>query len=164
WTYDHLAWRALRDSPWFGAVPTLAAVATATTRIRLGPLVASPTFRHPVPFARELVALDDVSGGRLTLGIGAGATSGWDTTMLGGPAWSPGERTERRDPATLDRIVLTGPQLDGGLTSVEAFRDTAGRYEEVGVTDLVVHWPRPAPPFAGDQATFERTFERIFSG
>ena len=50
------------------------------------------------------------------------------------------------------------------LTSVEAFRDTAGRYEEVGVTDLVVHWPRPAPPFAGDEATFERTFERIFSG
>jgi hypothetical protein len=58
WTYDHLAWRSLRDSPWFGAIPTLVAAATATTRIRLGTLVASPNFRHPVSFARELIALD----------------------------------------------------------------------------------------------------------
>ena len=54
------------------AVPTLAAAALATERIRLGTLVASPNFRHPVPFARELIALDDLSGGRFTLGIGAG--------------------------------------------------------------------------------------------
>ena len=72
WTYDHLAWRSLRDSPWFGAVPFLTAGALSTERIRLGTLVASPNFRHPVPFARELVTLDDVSGGRFTLGIGAG--------------------------------------------------------------------------------------------
>jgi len=62
-TYDHLAWRTLRDAPWFGAVPTLAVAATVTSRIRLGPLVASPNFRHPDSFARELITLDDVSGG-----------------------------------------------------------------------------------------------------
>ena len=62
WTYDHLAWCTLRDAPWFGAVPTLAAAATITSRIRLGPLVASPNFRHPVSFARELITLDEVSG------------------------------------------------------------------------------------------------------
>src|SRR5204863_7892682 len=45
WTYDHLAWRSLRDRPWFAAVPVLVAAAAATTRIRLGPLVASPNFR-----------------------------------------------------------------------------------------------------------------------
>ncbi|MGA2522463.1 MAG: LLM class flavin-dependent oxidoreductase, partial [Acidimicrobiales bacterium] len=50
WTYDHLAWRTLRDSTWFGAVPVLAAAVVVTTRIRLGTLVASPNFRHPVPF------------------------------------------------------------------------------------------------------------------
>jgi hypothetical protein len=76
WTYDHLAWRSLRDAPWFAAVPTLAAAALATRRLRLGILVASPNFRHPVPFARELIALDDLSGGRFTLGIGAGAGLG----------------------------------------------------------------------------------------
>jgi hypothetical protein len=52
--------------------------------------------------------------------------------------------------------VLSGPVLDAGLASVEAFRDTLGRYAEVGVTDFIVHWPRPAPPYAGDLASFER--------
>ena len=82
WTYDHLAWRSLRDSPWYSAIPTLTAAAVVTERMRLGTLVASPNFRHPVPFARELLALDDVSAGRLTLGIGAGGL-GYDTEMLG---------------------------------------------------------------------------------
>jgi len=94
WTYDHLAWRSLRDSPWFGAIPTLTAAAGVTERIRLGPLVASPNFRHPVSFAKELISLDDVSGGRLTLGLGAGG-EGWDATMLGQDPWSSRERADR---------------------------------------------------------------------
>jgi alkanesulfonate monooxygenase SsuD/methylene tetrahydromethanopterin reductase-like flavin-dependent oxidoreductase (luciferase family) len=94
WTYDHLTWRSLRDSPWFGAIPTLTAAATATERIRLGPLVASANFRHPVPFAKELMTLDDISGGRLTLGIGSGG-EGWDATALGQEPWSRRERADR---------------------------------------------------------------------
>jgi alkanesulfonate monooxygenase SsuD/methylene tetrahydromethanopterin reductase-like flavin-dependent oxidoreductase (luciferase family) len=94
WTYDHLTWRNLREGPWFGAVPTLTAAACATTRIRLGTLVASPNFRHPVPFAKELMSLDDVSGGRITAGLGSGGT-GFDSTALGGEAWSPRERSAR---------------------------------------------------------------------
>jgi alkanesulfonate monooxygenase SsuD/methylene tetrahydromethanopterin reductase-like flavin-dependent oxidoreductase (luciferase family) len=94
WTYDHLAWRSLRDTTWFGAIPTLTAAAVVTDRIRLGPLVASPNFRHPVPFAKELISLDDVSGGRLILGLGSGGT-GWDATALGQAAWPPRERADR---------------------------------------------------------------------
>jgi alkanesulfonate monooxygenase SsuD/methylene tetrahydromethanopterin reductase-like flavin-dependent oxidoreductase (luciferase family) len=256
WTYDHLAWRSLRDSPWFGAIPTLTAAALSTKRIRLGTLVASPNFRHPVPFAKELMTLDDVCGGRLTLGVGSGG-EGWDATMLGQAAWSRAERAERflefvelldrllrepaasyrgrfysaeeartypgcvqrpripfavaaagpramrlaatfgqswvttgdprrqpaadvpagvrvvrdqiarleelcshagRDPESLGRLVLTGPLLDPGLGSVEEFADTVGRYEEIGVTDLVVHWPRSEEPYAGDLETFEGIF------
>jgi hypothetical protein len=63
-----------------------------------------------------------------------------------------------RDPATIDRLVLTGPELDPGLVSKDAFADTASRYAEAGVTDVVVHWPRPSEPYAGDVTTFERIF------
>jgi len=255
WTYDHLAWRDLRDGPWFGAIPTLTAAAIATTSIRIGTLVASPNFRHPVSFARELVTLDDVSGGRLELGLGAGG-QGWDATVLGHEPWSLAERTARfvefvdllddllrqpettfggryyraleartypgcvqqprvpfaiaatgprsmhvaakhastwvttgarspdgsllgrdagaevvagqihllegacseigRDPASIARLVLTGPELDAGLRSPAEFAETKAAYAAVGVTDLVVHWPRPSEPYAGDPSILER--------
>lgn len=256
WTYDHLTWRMFRDAPWFGAMPTLTAAAMATERIRIGSLVASPNFRHPVPFAKELITLDDISGGRVTLGIGSGGT-GWDATVLGDEPWTPRERADRfeefvgltdrllrepitssvgrfycaaeartfpgcvqrpripfavaaggpralrvaarhgqawvttgphdderplspregaravaaqqedleracaaegRDPATIDRIVLAGFALESGIDSPDAFAEAAGRYADVGVTDLVVHWPRETEPFQADVATFERIF------
>ncbi|BCJ55526.1 luciferase [Actinoplanes sp. NBRC 14428] len=94
WTYDHLGWRDLVDGPWFDAVATLTAAATVTERLRLGTFVASPNFRHPVHFAREALAVDDVSGGRLLLGVGAGGT-GFDAEVLGAAALTPGERVAR---------------------------------------------------------------------
>jgi len=95
WVYDHLAWGPLVDHPWFDAVPTLAAAATVTSRMRLGTFVASPNFRHPVAFAREVTTLDDVSGGRLLLGVGAGGVGGFDTKVLGEPPLPPGARVDR---------------------------------------------------------------------
>jgi alkanesulfonate monooxygenase SsuD/methylene tetrahydromethanopterin reductase-like flavin-dependent oxidoreductase (luciferase family) len=53
WTYDHLSWRQSRDEPWFAAMPLLAAAAAVTTDIRLGPLVATPNFRHPCRWPRR---------------------------------------------------------------------------------------------------------------
>jgi alkanesulfonate monooxygenase SsuD/methylene tetrahydromethanopterin reductase-like flavin-dependent oxidoreductase (luciferase family) len=95
-TYDHLGWRSLVDGPWFDAAVTLTAAAGVTSRIRLGTMVASPHFRHPVPFARVVTGLDDISDGRLTLGIGAGAMGPvFDAMVLGGPELSAAERTER---------------------------------------------------------------------
>src|SRR6266508_6349715 len=106
WTYDHLTWRSLQDSPWFAAMPTLVAAAVATTHLRLGTLVASPTFRHPVTFAKELMTLDDISDGRITAGIGAGG-DGFDATALRTVAWSRRERAERFEEfvAMLDRLL-----------------------------------------------------------
>jgi alkanesulfonate monooxygenase SsuD/methylene tetrahydromethanopterin reductase-like flavin-dependent oxidoreductase (luciferase family) len=95
WTYDHTGWRSLVDGPWFSAVPTLTAAATVTERIGLGTLVASPHFRHPVPFARDITALDDVSDGRFLLGVGAGAASGYDTEVLGNEPLSQGALVDR---------------------------------------------------------------------
>ena len=94
WTYDHLSWRDFRDGPWFAAVPLLAAAAATTDAVRLGTLVASPNFRHPVPFAADVQTLDHLSGGRLELGVGAG-TSAQDAHVLGLPALTPADRQSR---------------------------------------------------------------------
>jgi alkanesulfonate monooxygenase SsuD/methylene tetrahydromethanopterin reductase-like flavin-dependent oxidoreductase (luciferase family) len=72
--WDHVRWREpvvdVAD-PWI----TLAAVATATERIRLGPMVTPLARRRPVKVARETATLDRLSGGRLTLGAGLGSDS-----------------------------------------------------------------------------------------
>ncbi|MCU1478377.1 MAG: luciferase [Subtercola sp.] len=94
WTYDHLSWRSLADEPWGATIPTLTAAASVTQHIRLGTFVSSPNFRHPVPFAKEIATLDDISAGRFTLGIGSGGT-GFDAFVLGQAALSPRERHER---------------------------------------------------------------------
>ena len=125
WTYDHLGWRDLVDGPWFDAVPTLTAAALATTRIRLGTMVASPNFRHPVSFARQLTAIDDVSGGRLTLGVGAGAGgASFDTAVLGGPPLTARARADRFAEFTelLDLMLRAGPVTWRGdyYTAVDA--------------------------------------------
>ena len=68
--WDHLTWPSQDPGtdPWV----TLAAIATVTTRIRLGPMVAVPARRRPWKLARETVAIDQLSGGRLILGVGLG--------------------------------------------------------------------------------------------
>ncbi|MGA8297467.1 MAG: LLM class flavin-dependent oxidoreductase [Acidimicrobiales bacterium] len=112
WTYDHLAWRGFRDEPWFTSIPLLTAAATATSRIAIGTLVASPNFRHPLPLAKDLIALDDISQGRVIAGIGAGG-GGWDATMLGQQAWSNRERAERfAEFVELTELLLREPQVN----------------------------------------------------
>ena len=105
WTYDHLVWGGLPDSPWFGTLPTLTAAAMVTSTIRLGTFVTSPNYRHPVSFMRDLLALDDISGGRFTCGIGAGGDI--DNSILGEPPLTPRERFERLCEFTglLDRLL-----------------------------------------------------------
>ncbi|MDO0926906.1 LLM class flavin-dependent oxidoreductase [Streptomyces sp. TG1A-8] len=141
YTYDHLSWRTFRDGPWFGAVPTLTAAAAFTGRIRLGTLVTSPNFRHPVTLAKELISLDDVSGGRVTLGVGAGGT-GFDATVLGQEPWSPRERADRfaEFVPLLDRL-LTGDGTDG----VSYAGDFYSAHEARNIPGCV---QRPRLPFA----------------
>ncbi|MFF1419317.1 LLM class flavin-dependent oxidoreductase [Streptomyces sp. NPDC058280] len=138
YTYDHLSWRTFRDGPWFGAVPTLTAAAAATERLRLGTLVTSPNFRHPVTLAKDLISLDDVSGGRITLGIGAGGT-GFDATALGQEAWTPRERA--------DRFAEFVPLLDRLLTEDSVTYDGTfySAVEARGIPGCV---QRPRLPFA----------------
>jgi alkanesulfonate monooxygenase SsuD/methylene tetrahydromethanopterin reductase-like flavin-dependent oxidoreductase (luciferase family) len=138
YTYDHLTWRTFRDGPWFGALPTLTAAATATSRLRLGTLVTSPNFRHPVTLAKELMSLDDISGGRVTLGIGAGG-NGFDATALGQEAWTPKERA--------DRFGEFVPLLDRLLTD-DSVTHRGTHYSAVEARNLPGCVQRPRLPFA----------------
>src|SRR6478609_5391415 len=73
---------------------TLGALAVQTSRIRLGTLVTAATFRHPGPLAISVAQVDDMSGGRVELGLGAG----WfddEHTAYGIPFPTLGERFER---------------------------------------------------------------------
>jgi alkanesulfonate monooxygenase SsuD/methylene tetrahydromethanopterin reductase-like flavin-dependent oxidoreductase (luciferase family) len=74
WVGDHMLYRGdgrPERGPW-DAWSVLAALAASTERIRLGPLVASTAFHPPGLVARMAAAIDEVSAGRFTLGVGAG--------------------------------------------------------------------------------------------
>lgn len=93
WTYDHLTWGGLPDSPWFGTMPTLTAAAMVTSRMRLGTFVSSPNFREPVTFTRDILAVDDISRGRFIAGIGVGGDR--DSQVIGQPDLGTRERVDR---------------------------------------------------------------------
>jgi F420-dependent oxidoreductase-like protein len=73
WRSDH--YFSLMGRPERNALETFTALtltAVETSRLRFGPLVAPMTFRHPTLLARMAAAIDQLSGGRLILGVGAG--------------------------------------------------------------------------------------------
>ncbi|UOX87008.1 LLM class flavin-dependent oxidoreductase [Amycolatopsis sp. FBCC-B4732] len=130
WTYDHLGWRNLVDGPWFAAVPTLTAAAMVTSRIRLGTFVASPVARHPVPFTRELITLDDVSDGRFVLGVGAGVDHlHYDGAVLGAPELTTKQRADRFTEfvEALDGLLMTDKfDFDGEYYRAREARNLPG--------------------------------------
>jgi alkanesulfonate monooxygenase SsuD/methylene tetrahydromethanopterin reductase-like flavin-dependent oxidoreductase (luciferase family) len=90
--WDHVNWRApVRQvaDPWI----VLAAAASATERLRLGPMVVPLARRRPVKVARETATLDLLSGGRLTLGAGLGGKGPRDVRST--PGRRPGRPSRR---------------------------------------------------------------------
>jgi probable F420-dependent oxidoreductase len=74
WYGDHLLYRYAAGEtrgPW-EAWTTLAGLAEATERVTLGPLVAATAFHVPFMLAKQAATVDEISGGRLVLGLGAG--------------------------------------------------------------------------------------------
>jgi len=77
---------------------TLAGLARETTRIRLGALVSPMTFRHPTEFAKIVATVDQMSGGRIDAGFGAGWYEGEHQTY-GLPFYTLKERFDRMEEA-----------------------------------------------------------------
>jgi probable F420-dependent oxidoreductase len=89
----------------------LAAAAAVTSRIRIGAFVFANDYRHPLLLAREMATLDQISGGRVELGIGAG----WNTSdyrQLSMPYERAGLRIERmQESVQLMRRLLAGERV-----------------------------------------------------
>ena len=74
--------------------------------------MATPNFRHPVTLARDAIALDDLSDGRLDLGLGPGS-EGPDASALGQDPWSPAERMARFE----EFLAVLRPIVNGDGTT-----------------------------------------------
>jgi 5,10-methylenetetrahydromethanopterin reductase len=132
--------RAGFDSLWFAenpmarsALPTAAACAAATLRIGIGLGIVNPYTRHPSLLAMEAGALDELSGGRLTLGIGSGVGAGIRQLGLG---------YERPLSAVREAIHIIRALLRGETVSF------AGRVFQVEDIRLGFRPPRPQVPIA----------------
>ncbi len=110
WNMDHFA--ALGGDPTgdiFEAWTLLAAMAEATTRVRIGCMVTGNTYRHPGVLAKTAVTVDHLSGGRLEFGLGA-AWAENEHTMLGLDFGTVGTRADRLDEACrIIRSLWTEP-------------------------------------------------------
>lgn len=90
-----------------GPIAAMATAAAATTDLRVGALVLDCDFRHPAVLARELATIDQLSGGRLEVGLGAGWKT-LDYERSGIPMDRPGVRVSRMiEHATVLRRLFT---------------------------------------------------------
>ncbi len=132
------------DGPWHASVPVLAAAAAVTDRVRLGTLVATPNFRHPVTLARDALALDDLSGGRLDLGLGPGS-EGPDATALGQEPWTPADRLAR----FAEFLQVLQPIVDGEPAARTSMATTHYTAAEAPSTPGALQRPLPLTVAAG---------------
>lgn len=91
---DHAADFTNMGGTWFDGWPLLAAAARETSRVRIGTMVANPILRAPAVMAKEAITIDQLSAGRLELGIGTGIFE-YDHQAVGEHAWSVKERVRR---------------------------------------------------------------------
>ena len=72
WLVDHMWARGLPDADFLDGWTTIAALAEATQRLRLGVLVSCNSYRNPGLLAKSVVTIDHISNGRVEMGMGAG--------------------------------------------------------------------------------------------
>jgi F420-dependent oxidoreductase-like protein len=137
WLFDHFYPIAGdSDGPCLEGWTALAALAQATTRLRLGTLVTGIHYRHPAVLANMAAAIDVISGGRLELGIGAGWNQ-QESGAYGIELGTPRERSDRFEEAC--QVLI-------GLLSQEA-TDFSGRYYQLAGARNEPKGPqRPHPP------------------
>ncbi|HET6744233.1 MAG TPA: LLM class flavin-dependent oxidoreductase [Candidatus Limnocylindria bacterium] len=134
WLGDHLLyqWEGRPSrGPW-EAWTSLAAIAAVTERIQIGPLVAATSFHSPGMLAKKAATLDEISGGRLILGLGAG----WNEADYRAFGFPFDHRVSRFEEAfTVIRTLLH-----------EGRCDFEGTYYRLRDAELLPRGPRPQGP------------------
>jgi probable F420-dependent oxidoreductase len=134
WLGEHLLYRwpdRPPRGPW-EAWSTLAAIAASTSRIEFGPLVACTAFHNPAVLAKQADTIDEISGGRLILGLGAG----WNETEFRAFGIPFDHRVDRFEEAfTIIRTLLQ----DGAI-------DFDGRFYQARDCELRPRGPRTGGP------------------
>jgi probable F420-dependent oxidoreductase len=134
WVGEHLLYRwpdRPARGPW-EAWTLLAAIAASTSRIELGPLVACTNFHNPALLAKQAATIDELSGGRFVLGLGAG----WNESEFRAYGYPFDHRIDRFVEAfTIIRSLLR----DGSV-------DFDGRWYQARDCELLPRGPRPAGP------------------
>ena len=131
WLGEHLLYRwADREprGPW-EAWSTLAAIAAVTSRVEFGPLVACTNFHNPALLAKQAMTIDEISGGRFVLGLGAG----WNETEFRAFGYPYDHRVDRFEEAF---TIIRGLLRDGTV-------DFEGRFYAARDCELLPRGPRP---------------------
>ena len=131
------------------------------------------------PGSRSRVPLVVAANGPRTMAIAA-RTDGWATTGTHGPEatvdeWWEGvaglsrrfseiAATAGRAPEEFGRYLSVDSAPVFSLSSLDTFTDAAGRAQELGFTDLVVHWPRPGGVYAGDERVLDEVAATLVDG
>jgi probable F420-dependent oxidoreductase len=134
WLPDHLLFRfphVHQQGAW-DVWSLLAALAATTERLEIGPLVACSSFRNPALLAKMADTIDEISGGRLILGLGAG----WHEPEYGAFGFPYDHRVSRFEEA----LQIIVPLLRAGHV------DFQGTYYTARDCELRPRGPRPKGP------------------
>ncbi|MFN8620725.1 MAG: LLM class flavin-dependent oxidoreductase [Chloroflexota bacterium] len=133
WVGDHYLYRDTRGSVGvWEAWTQLAAIAASTSRISIGPLVAATSYHRPAVLAKLATNVDEISGGRLVLGLGAG----WNEVEYRAYGFPYDHRVDRFEEAfTIVRTLLREGRID-----------FEGRYFTLRDCELLPRGPRPGGP------------------
>ena len=135
WLGEHLLYRwadRARARPVGGLDDCWPAIAAATTRVEFGPLVACTNFHNPALLAKQAATIDEISGGRFILGLGAG----WNETEFRAFGFPFDHRVDRFEEAfTIIRTLLR----EGAI-------DFDGRFYQARDCELLPRGPRPGGP------------------
>jgi len=134
WLGEHLLYR-WTDRPARGpweAWTEMAAIAAVTSRVEFGPLVACTNFHNPALLAKQAATIDEISGGRFVLGLGAG----WNETEFRSFGFPYDHRIDRFEEAfTIIRTLLR----DGAI-------DFDGQFYQARDCELLPRGARPGGP------------------